>query len=203
MYVTFRSFKAHPGKLQDAIGVATWVCQTINDKAGSDLGVSIAVGGDPDSMNVTGMWETLGAYEAIRADLATDPELASAMRLASDLVTNEGDAIGQLMRAPGERSAYVGFNRAAVQLARLADAVPFVLEVAETATEITGNEVGVVRAFTGDMNTVMWFSFHDSLQALAESQAKLDADANFREFYKRSEDIMVPNVLESGIRQYV
>ena len=33
---------------------------------GMIAGVSIAVGGDPDSMNVTGMWETLGAYEAIR-----------------------------------------------------------------------------------------------------------------------------------------
>lgn len=203
MYVTFRSFRAHPGKLQDAIGVATWVCQTMNDKAGADLAVSIAVGGDPDSLTVTGTWESLGAYEQARAQLATDQEIVSAVRLTHDLAVSTGDAIGQVMRPPGERSNYVAFNRSAVQLARVADAVPFVLEVAEAATAITGNEVGVVRAFTGDMNTVMWFSFHDALQSLADNQAKLDADPDFLEFYKRSADVMVPNVLEAGIRQYV
>ncbi len=200
MFVSFRNLKANPGKIQDAIGIASYVCQAANAK-GAELSVSVQIGGESDALSVTGRWDTLGDYERVRADLATDPEIAAAVRLGATLTTNAGESIGQIMRPPGERKQYTAFNSAEVQLAEVTDVVPFVLEIAESASEITGNEVGVARPFTGQMNQVLWFSFHDSLDALAQAQAKLDASEDFVTYYKRAEGLLVPNSLVAGIRQ--
>ncbi|MEM7288098.1 MAG: hypothetical protein AAF480_17235 [Actinomycetota bacterium] len=203
MYVSFRNFRAHPGKQQDLIGIATWVCQAMNERAGTDLVTSVSIGGDPDSVSVTGTWASLGAYEQARASLGDDQEIASAARLASELGTSDGDAIGQVLRPAGERSNYVSFNTAEIQLAHIADAAAFVMEVADTASDVTGTQVGLLRPVTGQVNGVLWFSFHDSLQSIQDGQAKMDQSELVLDLYKRAPDVMVPNVLEAGIRQYV
>ena len=133
----------------------------------------------------------------------TDQEIASAARLASELGVAEGDAIGQVLRPAGERSTYVSFNQAQIQLGHIAEAAAFVMEVADTASDVTGTEVGLLRAVTGQVNGVLWFTFHDSLQSIQDGQAKMDQSELVIDLYKRAPDVMVPNVLEAGIRQYV
>lgn len=201
MYMTSRQVTARAGHLEDTIGLVTWVVGAINEKVGAQLGASVEIGGDPNSIGVTGPWPSLAAYEEARRAIQSDPEIAAAIRMASNVADMVRDQIIQVLRPPGERAEFVGLNSARVDLAHMADAVPFCLEVAEAATEITGNEIGFARAVTGDANQVGWYSFHDSLASLQAGQEKLDGSEDFLAFYKRSADLMVPNSLTMSIRQ--
>lgn len=203
MYISSRTLEANPGQIEDTLALASWVTGTINERIGADFGVSVEVGGNPNAVHATAVWESLGAYEAARAAIAADQEIANAMRMASNVSTTVGDSLGQVLAPPGDRSAFAGINFARVQISKIADAIPFCLEIASAATEITGNQVGLVRAYTGDADRILWVSFHDSLQSMQESQSKLDSNEDFMAYYKRSADVMVENSLEQTIRAYV
>ena len=129
MYMTFRQMKADPARLQDALGLMEFVVGRLNDEHGGSFGYSMQVGGDPSLVALSSPWETLGRYQAMREAIATDPELQSAIRLASDLFTDAQDMIGKVLNPPGERGAFVEINTARIHMPAVAEAMAFCQEV--------------------------------------------------------------------------
>lgn len=203
MYVSAREIEAHQGKLADAITMVNWVVGQINEKHGGDMHVAIEVGGNPNAIWVTGVWESMADYEAMRASYMADEEIKGALGFAASVASMVEDRLAQVLRPPGDRAAYATLSMAKVDLTEISEAIPFCLEVAELASNITGHQTGLVRAITGDANDVLWFTFADSLATIQEADDKLMGDSSFMDLYKRSATVMVPGSLTNGLRQYV
>lgn len=203
MYISARTVEAHNGKMNEALTIVSWVIGQINERHGGDMSASIEIGGNPNALHVTGRWESLGAYQATRAAYMADAEIMAAVNLASNVATMVQDRMAQILRAPGERAEFSAVNFAEMDLTAIVEAIPFVVEVAEKASSITGHETGVIRATTGLASTVAWVTFADSLQTLQDSDTKLNSDPEFLDFYKRSATCMVAGSLVQTLRQRV
>jgi len=82
-----------------------------------------------------------------------------------------------------------------MQMENVTEAIPFALEVADVVKGITGNEVGVVTAVTGDRSQLMWVGFSDSLAAVGADNEKLESNADYIGLFKRSADTFVSGSL--------
>lgn len=203
MYISSRRVDAHNGKMGEALPIVSWVIGAINERHGGDMAASIEIGGNPNAISVTGTWESMGAYQAARASYLADAEIGGAINLAANVADMVEDRIAQVLRPPGERAEFSAVNFAEMDLTAIAEAIPFVLEVAEKASATTGMETGVVQARTGLASTVAWVTHADSLQTLQDSNDKLMADPEFLAFYARSATCMVPGTLIQTLRQRV
>lgn len=199
--MTFRNMTVAAGAMQDAMTFVQWATNRLNTEHGGSFGVSISVGGDPSAIAVASPWETLGAYEATRNAGMADEQLASAMRMSSGLFTSAQDTIGRVLRAPGDRGNYANVNTAMMHMPAMTDAVAFALEVAEFVSANHGTEVGVMNATTGPRAGIMWLSYADSLDELAQLGEGLEADEDYLSFFKRSSDLFVDGSLEQSIWQ--
>ena len=201
MYMTFRQMKADPARLQDALGLMEFVVGRLNDEHGGSFGYSMQVGGDPSLVALSSPWETLGRYQAMREAIATDPELQSAIRLASDLFTDAQDMIGKVLNPPGERGAFVEINTARIHMPAVAEAMAFCQEVVEFAEGKTGRPLGLIAGHTGDRSQIAFVAYGDSLDHLETLSDQVEGDADFQTFYKRSEDLIVAGSAERNYWQ--
>lgn len=201
MYMTSRTLHAHPTRLPDAMSFLGYVVDRLNSEHGASMGYSVQVGNDPTALAVTGPWETLGAYEAARASMAADGELQSAIRVAGELFTSAEDAIGQVLLPPGERGAVAETNGVKIHMPAAFAAIEFALEVSEFAARKLERPIGLMQAVTGDRSRLMFLAYGDDLDDLAQTDAELNADSEYQEFYKRSEGLMVPGTLERNFWQ--
>lgn len=201
MYMTFRQMHADMSRAPEALAVATAARDHLNSEYGTDFAVSISVGGDPSAISMTCAWEKLGAYEKLRADMATDAKMQSFLRMGGSMLTGIQDTIGQILKAPGARGAYASVSTASMSMPAVADAIPFALEVAEFAGKKTGRAVGVMAAKTGNRSGIMWASFADSLDQIMDDSQKLETDPDWLQFFKRSEGLFIDGSLEDSIWQ--
>lgn len=196
MYMTLRTMRLDPARIQDGIGLAGYVIDRLNTEHGGAFGYSMEVGGDPTAMAIAGRWESLADYDAMRAAMAGDAELQSAIRMAATLSTDAHDVIGQVLLPPGERGAFAEVNQVRIHMPAAHAAIEFALEVAEYAAGKIGREVGLVSAVTGDRSQIMFVAYGTSLDDLITADNELEGDAEYQGFYKRSEDLLVPGSLE-------
>lgn len=202
MYMTFRNMRVQDAsRMPDAIGMLQYIVERLNSEHGGNFAASMNVGGDPSALALASPWATLGAYEAARASLAADDELASAIRLATGMVTDVQDAIAKIIKPPGDRQNYATVNTVMMQLTAVTEAVPMALEVAEHVEQVSGNALGVLTAVTGNRAGLMWLGHSASMDDLADQADKLEADADYMAFFKRSETVFVPGTLEQSIWQ--
>ena len=203
MYMTFRQMHADPGRVPDAVALACSARDHLNSEHGGNYAVSINVGGDPSRFSLASPWERLGDYERVRAAIATDDRIQSIMRMAGGLLTSAQDTIAQVLKAPSGRGAYASTNTAMMHMPAVADAVPFAIEVAEFVGSRFGRDVGVLTAMTGNRAGVMWLSYADSLDQMADEGQQLETDPDYLAFFKRSESLFTPGTLEQSIWQIV
>lgn len=201
MYVTIRTINAQLSRVQDAVGVVSYVVGQINANHGGTLGIALPVGGDPSVINVHGNWETLDQFAKARASWMADPEIASAMRMGAEMVTGMQDTIGQVIKPPGDPAAMAVTNTAMMNLTQVVDAIAFAVEVSEYAQGITGRESGVVTAVTGNRSAMFWVSYANDMAEVENQGQALETDADYLAFFKRSEGLFAPNTLEQSIWQ--
>lgn len=201
--MSIRQMQADLARMEDALGFIGYVVGRINDEHGGQLGASVNIGGDPSLISVTGRWESLGAYAQMREAMMADGELQSAIRVGGGLFESAQDMLGQVRKPAGDRDAIAAVNVARMHLPRVADAIPFAMEVATVVENITGNATGVATAVTGDRTQLMWFGFSESLDAFAADQEKLEAEEEYIGLYKRSEDLFEPGSLEQSLWQMI
>jgi hypothetical protein len=202
MYVTFRNMQSG-APLQDTVALMVTARDHLNTNYGTDYAVSINVGGDPTAISLSTAWETLGAYDQVRAAIAGDAQMQSLIRTAGMMLTSVQDTIAQVVKAPAERNAYASVSIASMHMPAVAEAVPFAVEVAEYAEQKTGRTVGVMTAMTGNRSGLMWATFAESLDQIATDNQTLAADPQWLDFFKRSEPLFAAGSLEDSIWQVI
>ena len=80
MIVTGRKGIARPGLLADAIGFTTNIVESMNQKFGVDFSVSVEVGGDPNAIYLSGIFESMNDYQAFRLAYLSDAEMSSSFK---------------------------------------------------------------------------------------------------------------------------
>ena len=78
------------------------------------------------------------------------------------------------------------------------EATAFCLEVAEMATSISGDEVGLVRPLTGDISELFFVSNFASMEDLNQSNVKLSENEDWLALYEKSVGLIVPGSLLSS-----
>jgi hypothetical protein len=201
MYMQFRNMRADMGKMQDAVGVATWARDRLNSDHGGNYAVSLNIGGDPSAISLSGAFATMGDYEKLRAAVAGDEGLQAVIRMSSDMIVETRDTITQVLRPPGDRGAIATVNTAMMHMPAVAEAIPFALEVCDYVKAKLGNDTGVMTAVTGNRAGLAWMGFSDSLEQAANDGQAMESDPDYLAFFKRSENLFVPGSLEQSYWQ--
>lgn len=205
MHITSRLMRASSmATQQEAAAVITGAVAHVNKQHGTNLGAAVQVGGDALLFGVSGNYERLADYEALRAALASDTEFHEILKSGEGLFTDMvEDTIWKSRIPPGEPAVFAQVSTANVLLTSVDAAMTFCAEVSATVAEILGNQVGLATAVTGDRSRILWVGFSSSLAEMEADGDTLDASADYLDLFKRSEGVIVPNTLEQQIWQNI
>ena len=135
MYVSARKITAVNGRMEDTTAFATMLTQRINEKLGSDLGLAIEVGGDPNVLWLNGRWESLGDFQKFNEAYYADPQLVAAAAVTDSVASVTSDQINRIHRAPGDRNAFAVVSTGRIQMENFLGAMAFMDELAEFKKE--------------------------------------------------------------------
>ena len=131
MFMTMRRSQCASGRLAEVLELGIPLVHAINRKLGVGLAASLNIGGDPDVIGLSAGFATLGEFQAYRAALAADAELSAKAAEIAPMLNWSEDRIGRVLMAPGDRADFSILNQARMHMPRMAEAIPFGLEVAE------------------------------------------------------------------------
>jgi hypothetical protein len=181
MYLFTRRRRLDPEHLRAAMAFSTDIAATVTQITGLDVYAWMAFMG-PDEGTIT--WSTraehLADLEAGFDKLAADDGYLRSVEEADELF--EGpieDGLAQVVAgepATGDAPAYVSIVRGRAANGRLGDAMTLGVEVAETASRLTGLSTLFVAEATGDYGGVAWITGHQSIQSVEASLATLMGD---------------------------
>ena len=190
MYVSARKITAANGRMEDATAFATMLTQRINEKLGSDLGLAIEVGGDPNVLWLNGRWESLGDFQKFNEAFSADPQLVAAAAITDSVASVTSDQINRMHRAPGDRNAYAVLSRGRIQMENFVSAMAFMDELAELASSVGGVETGIALPVTGDRYEAIFVQFASSMQELQELDEKLFASEDYLAMFAKASQYM-------------
>ena len=190
MYVSARKITAANGRMEDATAFATMLTQRINEKLGSDLGLAVEVGGDPNVLWLNGRWESLGDFQKFNEAFYADPQLVAAAAITDSVAAVTSDQINRMHRAPGDRNAYAVVSRGRIQMENFVSAMDFMEELAELATSVGGVETGIALPVTGDRYEAIFVQFAASMQELQDLDEKLFASEDYLAMFAKASQYM-------------
>mgnify|MGYP001335734606 FL=1 len=190
MYVSARKITAANGRMEDATAFATMLTQRINEKLGSDLGLAVEVGGDPNVLWLNGRWESLGDFQKFNEAFYADPQLVAAAAVTDSVASVTSDQINRMHRAPGDRNAYAVLSRGRIQMENFVSAMAFMDELAELATSVGGVETGIALPVTGDRYEAIFVQFAASMQELQDLDEKLFASEDYLAMFAKASQYM-------------
>lgn len=203
MYMTVRRLRVKYGRMEDALAFVGYVVERINTEHGASSRAGVNIGGDPAAISISGDWQSLGEYDAMRASVMADTELQSAVRVSSALFTDAADSIVRVLKPAGDPDNIVVVNTARMYMPRVGEAVAFALEVADFVDVSTGNVSGVATAVTGDRSELSWFGYGENLDEMAQNADAIEGSEEYLSLFKRSEELFVPGSLRQSIWQFV
>ena len=190
MYVSARKITAANGRMEDATAFATMLTERINEKLGSDLGLAVEVGGDPNVLWLNGRWESLGNFQKFNEAFYADPQLVAAAAITDSVAAVTSDQINRMHRAPGDRNAYAVVSRGRIQMENFVSAMAFMDELAELATSVGGIETGIALPVTGDRYEAIFVQFASSMQELQDLDEKLFASEDYLAMFAKASQYM-------------
>ncbi len=190
MYVSARKITAANGRMEDATAFATMLTQRINEKLGSDLGLAVEVGGDPNVLWLNGRWDSLGDFQKFNEGFYADPQLVAAAAITDSVASVTSDQINRMHRAPGDRNAYAVVSRGRIQMENFISAMAFMEELAELATSVGGVETGIALPVTGDRYEAIFVQFAASMQELQDLDEKLFASEDYLAMFAKASQYM-------------
>ena len=190
MYVSARKITAANGRMEDATAFATMLTQRINEKLGSDLGLAVEVGGDPNVLWLNGRWDSLGDFQKFNEGFYADPQLVAAAAITDSVASVTSDQINRMHRAPGDRNAYAVVSRGRIQMENFVSAMAFMEELAELATSVGGVETGIALPVTGDRYEAIFVQFAASMQELQDLDEKLFASEDYVAMFAKASQYM-------------
>ncbi len=203
MFIAGRTLTAKSGRMADAISLVSTVLTAMNAKLSTDYSLHVDIGGDPNAIFLTTGFETLADYEQMRMSYMADQDI-NAMLVGSESIGDiVEDRIGEVIKPMGEFGPFASVNTVRVETPKQMEATAFCLEVAELATSVSGDEVGLVRPLTGDISELFFVSNFESMEALNQSNVKLSENEDWLALYEKSIGLIVPGSLHYAIRQKV
>jgi len=200
MYVTSRTLTiTSAADMPQAVGLVNFIINHINSNHGADLVAATMVGGDPSVIGINGRYESLADYQKLGAALQSDAEYQSVVQLGSHLFADVQDTIWNVRIPPGEAQAIIAITNSRVNLTRVGEAMTFAAEVASTIGSITGSQVGVATAMTGDRTRLIWAAYSADLGELEADTEKLESSDEYLDMFKRSEGLFIPGHFEQSI----
>ena len=190
MYVSARKITAANGRMEDATAFATMLTQRINEKLGSDLGLAVEVGGDPNVLWLNGRWDSLGDFQKFNEGFYADPQLVAAAAITDSVASITSDQNNRMHRAPGDRNAYAVVSRGRIQMENFVSAMAFMEELAELATSVGGVETGIALPVTGDRYEAIFVQFAASMQELQDLDEKLFASEDYLAMFAKASQYM-------------
>ena len=190
MYVSARKITAANGRMEDATAFATMLTQRINEKLGSDLGLAVEVGGDPNVLWLNGRWESLGDFQRFNEAFYADPQLVAAAAVTDSVASVTSDQINRMHRAPGDRNAYAVLSRGRIQMENFVSAMAFMEELAELATSVGGVGTCIALPVTGDRYEAIFVQFAASMQELQDLDEKLFASEDYLAMFAKASQYM-------------
>ena len=190
MYVSARKITAANGRMEDATAFATMLTQRINEKLGSDLGLAVEVGGDPNVLWLNGRWDSLGDFQKFNEGFYADPQLVAAAAITDSVASVTSDQINRMHRAPGDRNAYAVVSRGRIQMENFISAMAFMEELAELATSVGGVETGIALPVPGDRYEAIFVQFAASMQELQDLDEKLFASEDYLAMFAKASQYM-------------
>jgi len=190
MYVSARKITAANGRMEDATAFATMLTQRINEKLGSDLGLAVEVGGDPNVLWLNGRWDSLGDFQKFNEGFYADPQLVAAAAITDSVASVTSDQINRMHRAPGDRNAYAVLSRGRIQMENFVSAMAFMDELAELASSVGGVETGIALPVTGDRYEAIFVQFAASMQELQDLDEKLFASEDYLAMFAKASQYM-------------
>ena len=190
MYVSARKITAANGRMEDATAFATMLTQRINEKLGSDLGLAVEVGGDPNVLWLNGRWDSLGDFQKFNEGFYADPQLVAAAAITDSVASITSDQINRMHRAPGDRNAYAVVSRGRIQMENFVSAMAFMEELAELATSVGGVGTGIALPVTGDRYEAIFVQFAASMQELQDLDEKLFASEDYLAMFAKASQYM-------------
>jgi hypothetical protein len=179
MFVFARSRRANPARHRAALAFAVEAAQRATSITGQDV-VPWTTFASPEAGRIT--WavfvEHLAELGTSAEKLAADSSYAELVEQADPMFLGPpDDSLVQLLYgAPAGRSAYAGVVTAQLANGHLASGVAKGIEIAETASRVTGLAsmfgVGLSGAYAG----VAWFTPASDLDQVEAAQAALGAD---------------------------
>ena len=203
MFIAGRTLTAKSGRMADAISLTGAVLSTLNSKMGTDYSMHVDVGGDPNAVFLTTGFETLADYEQMRMSYMADQEINSMLVGSESIGDIVEDRLGEIIKPMGEFAAFAAVNTVRVETPKQMEATAFCLEVAELASSISDDEVGVVRPLTGDISELFFVTNFASMEDLNQSNVKLTENEDWLALYEKSIGLIVPGSLHYAIRQKV
>ena len=100
------------GLLADAIGFTTNIVESMNQikEFGVDFSVSVEVGGDPNAIYLSGIFESMNDYQAGRLAYLSDAEMSSSFKEGANFADVVEDRIGEILIPMGERQPFAQEN---------------------------------------------------------------------------------------------
>ena len=161
-----------------------------DEKLGSDLGLAVEVGGDPNVLWLNGRWESLGDFQKFNEAFYADPQLVAAAAVTDSVASVTSDQINRMHRAPGDRNAYAVLSRGRIQMENFVSAMAFMDELAELATSVGGVETGIALPVTGDRYEAIFVQFAASMQELQDLDEKLFASEDYLAMFAKASQYM-------------
>jgi len=200
MYVTTRRLTINSAAdMPQAVGLVNFIINHINTNHGTNLAAATMVGGDPSVIGVNGRYESLADFQKLGMALQSDEEYHSVVQLSSHLFADIQDTIWNVRIPPGEPQAILSLTNARVNLARVGDAMTFAAEAASTIGGITGSQVGVATATTGDRARLLWAAYGADLGELEADTDAIESSDEYLDLFKRSEGLFIPGHFEQSI----
>ncbi len=200
MYVTSRMLTTtSAADMPQAVGLTNFVIGHIKSTHGVELSAATMIGGDPSVIGINGRYESLADYQKLGMALQSDREYQSVLQLGSHLFADLQDTLWNVRIPPGEAQGITTITSVRINLARVGEAMTFAAEAAATIGAITGSQVGVATAATGDRTRLLWAGYGADLSELEANTDKLESSEEYLDLFKRSEGLFIPGHFEQSI----
>lgn len=185
MYLFSRAGRFAPGSIRDAMGFVAAVTEKVNQTTGLEIHAWMS-SMSPDLGVVA--WATfvehLEQLEQANDKLAGDEAYMdlvekNAHLYAGPLADNLRTVVHGGPQEGAALPAYVSVANAAAANGKVGQAIADGIELATMATELTGIQTSFLVAATGAYGGCSWNSGFESISALEESEAKLNANADW------------------------
>lgn len=204
MFMSTRLMRvADLGDLTNALNAGTRLISRINEEFGTAYRMSVPVGSMAGVIGVSAPWETPAAFQQARTAVLADPGMSAAIGVLGSMMSSVDDSLIEIVAVPAEPLEFATVTRARMHMPRVAEAIPFALEVADLVRDKIGRQIGVGSAITGDRSRVAWIGYNDDLTSMFADRALLEGDPEYLQMFKKSEGLYQDGSLEAAIWQNV